>query len=210
MIRLNDIKHYFIYAHINKINHKVYVGETSQKNPEDRWKNGRNYRSNKYFTRAIEKYGWDNFEHIILEEGFYTNDEMAKREQYWIDYYDSMNPSCGYNINPGGYTRVSKEAVSKAIEWMKKHPEFGLEKVKIMLQWQKEHKEEMLEMRRKSAKCASNARKRPVVCIETGIIYESATDASHKVDGTTQSKITMCCKGQRLTCGGYHWKYENE
>ena len=59
---------YTVYVHINKINHKKYIGITKQK-PEDRWgKNGENYKESPHFYAAIQKYGWDNFEHIILKE----------------------------------------------------------------------------------------------------------------------------------------------
>lgn len=83
-----------------------------------------------------------------------------------------------------------------------------------MLKWQKEHPEEMLQMRRINAKKASDARKRKVQCIETQEIFESATEAARQVPHTSQGKICMVCRGQRNTCGGYHWKYvdldENE
>jgi predicted GIY-YIG superfamily endonuclease len=57
---------YSVYIHINKSNNKKYIGITSQK-PEKRWGNGKNYKKNTYIRRAIDKYGWDNFEHIILK-----------------------------------------------------------------------------------------------------------------------------------------------
>ncbi|MBQ9657490.1 MAG: hypothetical protein IJV31_01820 [Clostridia bacterium] len=66
-----------------------------------------------------------------------------------------------------------------------------------MLKWQKEHPKEALKMRQINAKKASEARKKPVQCIETGIIYESASEAARQVPKTTQSKICMVCRGQR-------------
>ena len=57
---------YTVYQHKNKINGKIYIGITS-KDPEKRWgHNGYNYKSSSYFYSAIQKYGWDNFEHNIL------------------------------------------------------------------------------------------------------------------------------------------------
>ncbi len=60
-------KTYTLYMHKNKTNGKVYIGITSQK-PEHRWRNGNGYRG-MMFMNAIKKYGWDNFEHLILHEG---------------------------------------------------------------------------------------------------------------------------------------------
>lgn len=78
---------------------------------------------------------------------------------------------------------------------MKEHPEFGKARAKDMLKWQKEHPKEILEMRRINVAKATNARKRKVKCIETGEIFESASEAARKIPHTTQSKICMVCRG---------------
>lgn len=193
--------------HRNKINNKVYIGQTVQDYLQDRWKNGKGYKTCYYFYNAIQKYGWDNFEHIVLEQNEnWTQEELNNKEKYYIAKYKSNNPEYGYNITDGG-ANISPNALPKAIEWMKQHPEFGKARAEDMLKWQKEHPEEMLEMRRTNVKKATEARKRKVKCIETGEIFESATDAARKIPNTTQSKICMVCRGQRKTCGGYHWQY---
>lgn len=199
---------YTIYLHRNIINNKVYIGQTCQK-PKDRWKNGSGYVTCKYFYSAIQKYGWDNFEHIILEQQECTQDIANEIEKYYIEKYDSTNPKKGYNITNGGNT-VSPNMNKAIIDWMKKHPEFGLARAQDMLKWQKEHPIEALEMKRINAKKATAARRKKVRCIETGIVYESASAAARIVPKTTQSKICMVCKGKRKTCGGFHWKYEEE
>ena len=63
-----------VYCHINKINNKTYVGITSKKNPYERWRNGKGYADTPHFGAAIKKYGWDNFEHIIIASSL-TEDE---------------------------------------------------------------------------------------------------------------------------------------
>lgn len=106
---------YTVYAHINKENGKVYVGMTGIK-PEDRWKNGRGYTKNTHFKNAIEKYGWNSFEHIILEEGL-TREEACRREQYYIEYYNSMDTNYGYNMTSGGdYFTFGEDAIKKMKE----------------------------------------------------------------------------------------------
>ena len=200
-----------IYLHKNKINNKVYIGQTIQDNLNDRWKNGFGYKTCTYFYSAIQKYGWENFEHIILEQSEnWSQEDLNKKEMYYINFYQSNNPRYGYNITEGGQNSISPNALPKAIEWMKEHPEFGKARAQDMLKWQQEHPEEILAMRRINVQKATNARKKQVQCIETGEIFESASAAARKIPKTTQSKICMVCRGQRKTCGGYHWKYIEE
>ena len=202
---------YTIYLHKNKINNKVYIGQTIQDNLNDRWKNGLGYKTCTYFYNAIQKYGWDNFEHLILEQGQnLTKEELNQKEQYYINLYKANNPEFGYNITAGGQNNISPNALPIALEWMRQHPEFGKARAQNMLQWQKEHPEEILAMRRINVKKATNARKKKIQCVETGEIFESASDAARKIPKTSQSKICMVCRGQRNTCGGYHWKYIKE
>lgn len=200
---------YTIYMHKNKINNKVYIGQTIQ-NPKDRWKNGKGYKTCISFNNAIEKYGWENFEHIILEQGEWTQEEANNKEKIYIEKYDSTNPLKGYNITEGGSNSISPNAKSAAIEWMRQHPEFGLARAADMLRWQKEHPEECKRQREEAIKKAAEARKRKVRCIETGIVYESATEAARQVPNTQQGKICMVCRGQRKTNGGFHWEYVDE
>lgn len=195
-----------IYLHKNKINNKVYIGQTSQP-PIDRWKNGKGYMQCYHFNNAIQKYGWDNFEHIILEQGDWTQEEANYKEQYYINLYDSTNINKGYNITNGGSNNISPNALPNAINWMRAHPDFGLARANDMLKWQKEHPDDVKKQREKAQKKMAEARKRKVLCVETGVIYESASEAARQNKGTTQSKICMVCRGQRKTAGGLHWKY---
>lgn len=90
---------YIAYMHVSPSN-KRYIGITMQ-DAKLRWKNGRGYSKNKYFTNAINKYGWDNFKHIIIAKG------LSKEEACWLEIelireWDSANRSKGYNITFGG------------------------------------------------------------------------------------------------------------
>lgn len=97
---------YIIYKHTNKINGKVYIGQTRMK-PSERFKNGLGYRT-QIFYRAIQKYGWDNFEHEVLFENL-TQDEANELEIQMIAEYQSNNPEYGYNISSGGNHREMSE-----------------------------------------------------------------------------------------------------
>lgn len=46
---------------------------------------------------------------------------------------------------------------------------------------------------------------KPVLCVETGIIYPSQMDASRKT-GIKHTKICAACRGSHTRAGGFHWK----
>lgn len=91
---------YCVYIHRNKINHKVYVGMTSRR-AKQRWKRGSGYKLQPIFHQAILEYGWDNFEHIVIEDNL-TKDQACTLERKLIKEFDSANSAYGYNIALGG------------------------------------------------------------------------------------------------------------
>ena len=101
MIGLSQEKLYIVYVHINKINGKRYVGITNQK-PEYRWRSdGSGYFRSPHFWNAIQEYGWDNFEHTILEEGL-ARSEACEKEKHYIELYQTRDRAFGYNMTNGG------------------------------------------------------------------------------------------------------------
>ncbi len=96
------MKYGIIYKHTNKINGKVYIGQTIQiDNLERRWRRSdktyNSYKSCPAFFNALTKYGWDNFETEILQECS-TQDELNKQEEYFINLHNCIAPN-GYNTN---------------------------------------------------------------------------------------------------------------
>lgn len=113
------MNNYTIYMHKNKINGKIYIGQTCQK-PEYRWKNGKGYIECPHFYSAILKYGWDNFEHIILKEKI-SLEEANYWEEYYIEKYKSTEENFGYNISKGGLNRTFSDETRKKLSFnMKK------------------------------------------------------------------------------------------
>nr|DAL08534.1 MAG TPA_asm: intron associated endonuclease [Caudoviricetes sp.] len=113
----NVEKTYCVYKHTSPSG-KVYIGITCQK-PEKRWANGKGYRHNEYFWRAIQKYGWKNFKHEILFSDL--NEKEAKmKEMELIEQYKSNIPEFGYNFSSGGEShtgiKLSEEAKKKISE----------------------------------------------------------------------------------------------
>lgn len=228
---------YTVYAHINKENGKVYVGMTGTK-PEDRWKNGRGYAKNTHFKNAIEKYGWDSFEHIILEEGL-TREEACEREQYYIEYYNSMDTNYGYNMTSGGdYFTFGEDAIEKMREFQrgpgngmrgKHHSEetrallsklhTGMKRSSESIRKTAEanrgrkHTEEFkqhlrdVKTGRPNHKIAggNNVFARPVLCYETGEIFDCVEDATKKY-GYIKGNLRRISKQH----DGMHWFYLDE
>ena len=97
--------HYTIYK-LTAPNGKVYIGCTGQR-VKRRWINGKNYTRSSLIGKAIEEYGWDNFEKEILCENL-IRDGADKLEKWFIDYYDSCNPEKGYNLFYGGLNKGIK------------------------------------------------------------------------------------------------------
>ena len=55
----------------------------------DRWKNGFGYTGQGVVGKAIQKYGWENFNHTILET-VETQLEADEKEKYYITFYDCL------------------------------------------------------------------------------------------------------------------------
>lgn len=99
-----------IYIIKNKINDKVYVGQTSVslklrfQNHLSAARKGKDY----VIGKAIRKYGEKNFYIELLEEC--SIEELNEREKYWISFFKSTNNKFGYNMSAGGnVTRTSRE-----------------------------------------------------------------------------------------------------
>lgn len=108
---------------------KVYVGQTRIK-PDRRWLGGKGYRGNVYFTNAINKYGWNNIEHIILDT-VQTQEEADTLEKAYILQFKSNDPDFGYNFAVGGVGGVCPHTdewngkISKSNKlWYEQHPEY--------------------------------------------------------------------------------------
>lgn len=90
---------YYIYCHTFP-NGKRYVGIT-RTSPERRWGKGKNYSTCPLVDRAIQKYGWENIEHTVIDMAEST-EEAESKEQYYISLFRSNEPEYGYNVLPGG------------------------------------------------------------------------------------------------------------
>ena len=47
---------------------------------------------------------------------------------------------------------------------------------------------------------------KPIMCVETGIIYPSIAEASRQTN-LDKGNIGSTCRGKAKSCGGFHWKF---
>ena len=106
-----------IYKFTNRINNKIYVGQTTCKLQDRVNKHLQDsYSDEFYFHRALKKYGIDNFNIDILED-FIPLSILDEREIYWIKTLDAYYTSGkGYNMTKGGKWSNSHQLICGSAE----------------------------------------------------------------------------------------------
>lgn len=95
---LNDKENFnfaCIYLWTNLLNGKVYVGQTQ--NFYNRMKQYYKKREHRLINFALDKYGFDNFDVIVLNR-VESTEVLDDLEQYWMDFYKSYERNIGYNV----------------------------------------------------------------------------------------------------------------
>lgn len=210
---------YKLYVHINKIDGKRYYGITSEKSINRRWQNGKGYQNNEYFTRAIEKHGWENFEHIILFENL-TESEAKKLEIEHIAKYKTKNKKYGYNLTDGGegsnglkHTEETKKKMSEnhSHYWEgRHHTEETKQKMSEAQKGKKFTDEHKLKLSKNHADISgeNNPNARKMICLETMEIFKTFKDACGKINAAESSLRRAIKKGKK--CKGYTFMYYDD
>ena len=191
----------WIYKITNIQNNKVYIGQTKQK-VEDRWRHGEGYKTCSIFYRAIQKYGWDNFEHIILETNL-TLEQANQMEEYYINFYKSTELIYGYNISKGGNNHTLSESTKRKIGEKNSISKLGSSHTEETKKKMSEsHKGKLkqphsIESKRKMSK---SHQEYLILCVTTGEIFYTIKEASdaYNVD---RANISKCCRGLRKSAG---------
>lgn len=224
-------KIFCIYAHINTINSKIYIGQT--KDTIKRWFPS-NYKGCTKFYYAIKKYGWENFKHIILINNL-TLEEANIIEEELIKKYNTIEQ--GYNLKSGGlnnlYSKDSKKKMKDnhhfnkiiCVETKKVYDNavdierlFGYKETNIIscckhnlhtaygYHW--EYFDENFDYNNYTP-ATQDKRKRKVYCKELDKVFDSAAQASRELN-IARPNISHCCAGKIKSAGGYHWSYYEE
>lgn len=219
---------YNVYKHVNKINNKIYIGITKQL-PEKRWGiGGKNYKNKcPHFWAAIEKYGWDNFSHIIIATGL-SKDSACELEIKLIKQYNTTNSKYGYNITEGGSAPFLPEETRRKMSLSMIGNKHGLgkpcsnekkEKIKKALQgkpFTETHRQNISKAKKgkptrpcpeeTKIKISNSHKKKPVFCQETNTIYESIQACSRELNIPATS-ICAVCKNKHKHYKNYHFNY---
>lgn len=114
---------HYIYKITNKINGKIYIGQTND--PSDRWskhKSAARRGSNvQLITKSMTKYGVDNFIFEVIAT-CKTLQDANLVEPELIKQYNSRDPSIGYNVGIGGDHELhTPEIRAKIADSLRKH-----------------------------------------------------------------------------------------
>ena len=197
------MKQYSVYK-LTCPNGKVYIGKTNR-DIKKRFGNGCNYQNNPPFYEYIKEVGWDNIKVDIIAENL-DNEQAKIIETQNIEKYQSFIESKGFNRSKGegtlGMTRPEDERkkISESLKgekcyWYGK----GKRKSKTIT---KDHEININWI---------STRAVVMMDLNSNIIkeYPAISIASYE-NNILKSAICNCCKGHRLTAGGYKWKYKED
>lgn len=204
-------KKFCVYKHTSPSG-KCYIGITTY-SVKRRWKNGKGYPNNPYFTGAIKKYGWKNITHEIL----YTNIseiEAKTIEKNLIRYY--KNNGLSYNITDGGdghlgCSWIPSEETKKLWSQQRKGRRLTEEWKQNLSKATKGRKlrRDIIEM---GVKASNKVLSKPVIqySLDNKIIQEwpSIRKAAEAIGIKSPRDIIRCCIGERKTRAGFKWKYK--
>ena len=113
-----------IYKITNTVNGKIYIGQTNDpRQRQAQYKSAAKCENfSQIITRAIAKYGFDNFKFEIIAVAS-TQDAINLAEIAYIKLYNSRDPSIGYNIAEGGAIANTPETLKKISASLKKYYE---------------------------------------------------------------------------------------
>ena len=228
-----------IYQIKNSKNRKVYIGGTKDVERrfsyhKSRLKNGKH--DNYHLQNAWNKYGEDSFVFLVIE--ICNEDNIAEREQHYIDETGCLERAKGYNIAPTANLPPMNEATKRKIgesnkgkpSWIKgkHHADSTKDKIRVAVLknskmrgkvgdqhhfFGKRHTDETkVKMSESKIGKLNNKSSKPIVQKKDGVfqtIFPSAMEAQ-RVTSVQAKNIAKCLKGQRKKAGGYEWEYYNE
>jgi len=207
-----------IYKATNKINGKVYIGQTEK---DLEWRKNKHKQDSKrmdtYFYRAIKKYGWDNFEWEVIDDTAQNRKELNELEKYYIAQYQSfVDKTKGYNSTSGGEYgyKITEEQKQQRSERVRgdKNPFSNKQRVfswkgKHFSEEHKKHLSEALTGRPAPwATGSNNWCAQPVINLMTLKQYNTIQEAAN-AENISVNSIDRNLRGVTEFCKGCKWAY---
>lgn len=213
---------YCVYRHIRKDKNEVfYIGIGNSKRP---------------YSKSCRNYHWRNivkntpYEIEILAEGLTWEQAIAKEREF-ISLYGREDLGNGtlVNLTDGGEgntgyvaskTTRQKQSAAKKGRKLSKETKLKISegnkgktvseetriRYSIAKRGVKRPKQTIEHIEARRASGCFGSRKKPVKCLNNGIVYNSATEAAEKL-GITNKHIGTVCNGKRTHTNGYKFEY---
>lgn len=209
-----------IYKITNRINGKIYIGETTQ-SLQDRWKQHRiDYKKEKNYRvalyNAMNKYGINNFTIEAINE--VPDEERFEKETEYILSYQSLTYQNGYNIVLFGSGRGLYNIDEVIALWEKGYTEKEISELmqcsdKTIRRFLYANDVSKQDIRKRSAKKYNKKAVSIQQYDESGIFiaeWNSITECIKQNPEFSQSGISLACAKERLSYKHYLWKYSND
>jgi group I intron endonuclease len=218
----------YIYKIVNKVNGKVYVGQTTD-TLEHRFQahiteSTKSRSKNRPLYKAFSKYGIENFHIEALETLPPSTELLQQREIFWIAKYKSFcgdTDSWGYNATRGGDSRLLfdydliAEDLAKTGSILQTSTNYGctidtVAKIAKAMMVSVKSSNELI--REKYSKPLGQYDLKGNL-IQTFANKEDAErwvrnqGISNSKGGAIHTHIVEVCKGKRKTAYGYRWQY---
>lgn len=201
------MNNYKVYQHLFP-NGKSYIGITCQK-PEMRWRKGKGYAETTFVYRAIQKYGWNNIQHLILFTDL-SKKEAEQKEQELIQLLDTTNPQKGYNLTYGG-EGVLKYDYDRVIQlWNQGKTILEISEICGMHVSTLNRFLEVGGYNRQQNKIKQLEKKVNQYDLNGHYLatFDSLKKAAQAVGASNNSGICNCCQGKMYQSKGYQWRYD--
>lgn len=170
-----------IYKATNKINGKMYIGQTTQ---DLKTRNRHRNYGKTLFDYTFKKYGEDGFIWEIIDVANNINC-LNKKESFWIEFYKTTDRNIGYNLQGGGANAYKTEEVKRKIG----NAQIG-------------NKNHMF-----GKKGINNPTSKKVINLNTGEIYNSGIEAMKSIGMKSEFYLYNSCNGKCLSIYGNKFRY---
>lgn len=205
-----------VYKATSKTTHKVYIGITtnSLQHRMDQHKKAAEEGKPYHFYCAIRKYGFDDFNFEIIEDGITDIEKLKEREQYWIQYYNSYED--GYNSTRGGEGVITRddEWILKLFMEGKSVKEIqditGYERSTIYRSFKAQDLSEENRTRNNlkvQQRCSMAVLQYD---LDGNLIREWPSATSVQEEGYSQAMVSKVCRQEQITAHDFLWKYKED